>query len=273
MPYCSHALPLAVSTRPPQVSRLNLGGSSSKEEAAAPRRLSGGGAAAGTRPPMAKLNLSKLQRPGEGEQENRTPLSARVSAAGAGAAGAGSGGATPRSARRTSPGSSTNWLKDASDSEGEEAAPDCSPAGIAAAAPAPPADATDDPAFQIAMSPPRPLSSRGPPPQRPAGVPRLGLGAASQRQQQQPAAARASAPGAAAGRRLSQARSRQPWGMRCARLPPATFPPAGEDAALFKLTSSCCPRLESSRRPAARASLCPRPRPPLPWRSAPPAAA
>lgn len=198
----------AVSTRPPQVSRLNLGGSGSKEEAAAPRRLSGGATpGASARPPIAKLNLSKLQRP-EGEQENRTPLSARVSAAGA-AAGASSGGATPRSARRTSPGSSTNWLKDASDSEGEEQAPDCSPDGVAAARAAPPANAADDPAFQIAMSPPRPLSSRGPAPQRPAVVPRLGLSTAGQ-QQQQPAAARASAAGTAAGRRLSQARSLRP---------------------------------------------------------------
>ncbi|PSC77000.1 kinesin KP1-like isoform B [Micractinium conductrix] len=54
----------SVGARPPQVSRLNLGSGS---------KAPGGGA----RPPIAKLNLQKLQ-PREGEQENKTPLSARA---------------------------------------------------------------------------------------------------------------------------------------------------------------------------------------------------
>ena len=198
---------LAVGSRPPQVSRLPLG-SGGKEEG---RRLSGSGSgAASLRPPMARLNLAQLQR--ADSEENRTPLSARS-------------GATPRSARRASPGSSTNWLVDASDSDVGSPAQDCSPAGLAereAAAVAQAgsdADAAEEEAEVVqqmaTLSPPRPLSSRGPPPPRPGaaapaagghpGVPRLSLAggvrssqAASS--QQQLRASMSTAP----GRRLSQ---------------------------------------------------------------------
>ena len=199
-------------TRPPQVSRLPLGGGSGGKEEG--RRLSGPGSSTGLRPPLARLNLAQLQR--ADSEENRSPLSARS-------------GATPRSARRASPGSSTNWLVDASDSDVGSPAQDCSPAGqaeresaaAAAAEPGGEADAAEEEAEVVqqmaTLSPPRPLSSRGPPPPRPGvaapaaggrpGVPRLSLaGGARPSQpaapQQQARASTSSAP----GRRLSQVR-------------------------------------------------------------------
>lgn len=152
----------AVSQRPPQVSRLNLGSSSSLGGRARPeerRPLAGGDGIGNTggRPPMAKLNLQKLQPPqpqASDAVENRTPLSAR---------------GTPGSARRASPSaSSTNWLtegSDASDLSGsEDDSPVRGPAGAApslrgAAGTQQQTGSNDDP-FQLVMSPPRPLTAR-----------------------------------------------------------------------------------------------------------------
>ncbi|KAI3427016.1 hypothetical protein D9Q98_006959 [Chlorella vulgaris] len=134
------------SARPAQVSRLNLG--------------SGGKAAAsgnpGLRPPMAKLNLSKLNLQHSSEaEENRAPLSARQSLGG----GAASGGTTPRGGTITTPRGSTSWLTDGEDSEA--GSPGCvGPAAAAAAgqAQAPGQEALES--FDLIVSPPRPLTSR-----------------------------------------------------------------------------------------------------------------
>ena len=166
---------------------------------------------------MARLNLAQLQR--ADSEENRSPLSARS-------------GATPRSARRASPGSSTNWLVDASDSDVGSPAQDCSPAGLAereaaaAAAAAQPGsqdDAVEEEAEVVqqmaTLSPPRPLSSRGPPPPRPGaaapaaggrpGVPRLSLAGGVRSSQAATGQQQArTSTGAAPGRRLSQVRAR-----------------------------------------------------------------
>ncbi|KAL4441440.1 hypothetical protein ABPG77_001944 [Micractinium sp. CCAP 211/92] len=144
----------------PQVSRLNLGsgsGSASEPEERRPLGSGSGSGNASVRPPMAKLNLQNLQPPqplAGVSEENLSPLSAR---------------GTPCSARRVSPSaSSTNWLTEGSDGSDLSCSEDDSPLrATAGAAPSPRGGAGalqqaggDDGAFQLVMSPPRPLTAR-----------------------------------------------------------------------------------------------------------------
>ncbi len=161
----AHGCPLppcaaCAASQRPQVSRLNLGsgsGSASEPEERRPLGSASGSGNASVRPPMAKLNLQKLQPPqplAGVSEENLSPLSAR---------------GTPCSARRVSPSaSSTNWLTEGSDGSDLSCSEDDSPlCATAGAAPSPRGGAGvqqqasgDDDAFQLVMSPPRPLTAR-----------------------------------------------------------------------------------------------------------------
>jgi hypothetical protein len=140
---------LAVGQRPQQVSRLNLG-SGVRAPGSEGRQLPAPGVAAGPRPPMSKLNLSKLSLVRSEAEENKTPLSARVS----GGAAPGSAATTPRGGAINTPRGSTSWLTEGSESDRD------SPSD-AAGGPRPAEEAGQEvESFELAVSPPRPLTSR-----------------------------------------------------------------------------------------------------------------
>lgn len=146
------------------MSRLNLGSGVKTGVGGPPvdKRLSGAGA--GLRPPMAKLNLAKLNLQRSETEENRTPLSARVSPAAAAGPGAAAGGdrLTPRgSGTITTPRGGTSWLTErGSDSEASSPSRLSQHSSVQGAEAGGGGGEVEVESFELVVSPPRPLTSR-----------------------------------------------------------------------------------------------------------------